>query len=102
MTTPFLPLLNNKPPFPELVSGYTEIELRKIASLYDISIDGLLKSFLMEVGRCAGGMFSDDAIPLYRQLWSVRTHLLFQVGFYETLQEAGAFGHLKSPFVLGW
>jgi len=79
--------------------GYREGELRKIERLYDISIAGDFAQFMLRAGRCDGGALGDDPIILYRPAWNVRTQILFQVNFFTSLQEIGAFYFLKKPFV---
>lgn len=81
------------------VSGYEEIELKKIEALYGISIHGELKDFMLHAGRCDGGLIGDDPIILYRPAWSVRAHLRLQLGFFSELQEIGAYDYIKKPFV---
>ena len=60
------------------VEGYTEEEIKRIEKLYDINIKGILKNFMLEMGRSSGGLLGDIPIILYRDLWSVRAHLIIQ------------------------
>ncbi len=83
-----------------LMRGYDQAELRKLEELYDIVIDGELASFLVKAGRSDGGVIGDDPVVLYRSAWSVRAHILFQLGLIESLQDAGAWVHVKKPFVV--
>ena len=82
--------------------GYAPSELQAIGRLYNINVVGQLALFLAEVGRCDGGIMGDSSIPLYRPSWRVREHLLFQIGFFNDMQEAGHFGYLNKPFVFAW
>ncbi|ATQ79006.1 hypothetical protein CR152_19990 [Massilia violaceinigra] len=79
--------------------GYHEFELRRIERLYGINIGGDFSEFLLKAGRCDGGVIGDDPLIIYRPTWSVRTHLLFQVNFFNGLQEIGAFEFINKPFV---
>ena len=60
------------------VEGYTKEEIIKIERLYDINIKGALKDFMLEMGRSSGGLLGDDPIILYRDLWTVRDHIIVQ------------------------
>ena len=70
---------------PSRVLGYSAEELVKIEKLYDIKISGFLRDFMLEAGRCDGGLIGDDPIILYRSNWSVRDHVITQNGFREEL-----------------
>ncbi|WP_444906294.1 hypothetical protein ACJJIR_17415 [Microbulbifer sp. SSSA008] len=80
-------------------SGYSELELKKIARLYDIKIKGQLESFLGEMGKSDGGVIGDSVIQLYRPSWKVREHILFQLDFFNQMQEEGFYDFLNKPFV---
>ena len=80
--------------------GYTEEELEVIARVYNINLHGQLKAFLAEMGRSDGGLIGDSMIMLYRSHWRVRQHLLFQMGLFDNLQEAGLYDQLNRPFVV--
>jgi len=41
----------------------------------------------------------DDSLIIYRKSWSVRSQLLFQINFFNDLQEIGAWDFLNKPFV---
>lgn len=77
--------------YPELevdakyIKGYSEDEIRKINCLYDIEIKGHLYDFLLCMGRCSGGLFSDNALMFYRGNKSVRSQMLSQYTFNEDL-----------------
>ena len=76
------------------VIGYTEYELKKIEALYNISINGQFRDFMLLAGRCSGGVLNDDPIILYRPSWSVRTQIMFQSKLFDELQSIGAFDFL--------
>lgn len=85
------------------ILGYSENELIKIERLYDIKFRGEFREFMLNIGRCDGGLIGDDPIILYRSLWSVRAQILFQIGLYESLQDIQAHSFLrKKPFVFSW
>lgn len=85
---------------PLQVIGYSESELATIEKLYDIQICGDFRNFMLEMGRCSGGLIGDDPIVLYRPLWSVRTQILFQCGFYQSLSDSKIYGLIpQKPFV---
>lgn len=71
--------------YPELeidiskIKGYTGDEIQKIERLYDIKIVGQLRDFLSCMGRCSGGFFGDDLLMFYREIKSVRSHVLSQL-----------------------
>lgn len=79
--------------------GYSPEEMRKIERLYGITISGELASFMELAGRSDGGVIGDDPIIFYRSYWPVRTHILFQVNFFNSLQEISAWDYLNAPFV---
>ncbi|MDK4791427.1 MAG: hypothetical protein OC189_05200 [Acinetobacter sp.] len=82
-----------------LIKGYNYAEIKQIERLYDIEIKGDFKFFLERIGRCDGGLLGDDPLILYREAWNVRTHFLFQMAFFNDLQEIGAWDFLNKPFV---
>jgi hypothetical protein len=82
----------------ERMVGYDEAEIQKIERLYGVVISGDFSSFLRRAGRSDGGVVGDDPFIIYRN-WNVRTHILFQVGFFNDLQEIGAWEYLNKPFV---
>jgi hypothetical protein len=84
------------------VAGYSEDELKKIEKLYDVRLLGSFRQFMTEMGRCSGGLLGDDPIILYRPAWSVRGQILFQVKFFSSMQDIGAFDYLEKPFVFSW
>ncbi|MFB2587744.1 hypothetical protein [Acinetobacter sp. c1-l78] len=85
------------------IEGYSEVELLKIEKLYDIKIQGEFRDFMLKLGRCDGGLIGDDPIILYRDFWSVRGQVLFQLDLYEGLQNIKAYDLLKNkPFIFAW
>lgn len=93
-------LAGEKPYDPDSVAGYTKSEIEKIELLYDIQVNGDLRDFLLEMGRCDGGLTGDEPIILYRPAWSMRAQLMTQIGFFTALQELGKFEFLAGkPFV---
>mgnify|MGYP001101860842 CR=1 FL=1 len=83
-----------------LALGYDTHELGQIERLYDIKVQGQLKSFLYEMGKSDGGVIGEYLIPLYTPSWGIRSHLLFQVDFFDQMQEAGHYTFLNKPFVV--
>lgn len=79
--------------------GYEDDELDKISRLYNLTIDGQIKSFLKIMGKSDGGVIGDSMIQLYRPSWKVREHLIFQVDFFNQMQEEGFYDYLNQPFV---
>lgn len=71
------------------VKGYTEDEIEKLEKLFDIQINGQLKRFLLEMGRCGGGLIGDDPIILYRPNMRLRDFVLLQHGLREEIYETG-------------
>jgi len=82
--------------------GYTESEVDDIKRLYNIEVKGQLEAFLLEMGKSDGGGIGDAMIPLYRPSWMVREHLLFQLDFFNQMQEEGYYDYLNKPFVIAW
>lgn len=79
--------------------GYTNEQLAAISRLYNVRVDGQLGEFLSVMGRCDGGMFGPEVIPLYKPSWRVREHLLFQTDFLTQMQDGGFYKYLGMPFV---
>jgi len=82
----------------ERMVGYSDIEIEKIERLYGIKVSGELASFLRRAGRSDGGVIGDDPLTIYRN-WTVRTHILFQINFFNDLQDICAFDNLNRPFI---
>lgn len=80
--------------------GYSDTELRRIEKLYDIIIASELEQFMLKAGRSDGGTIGDDPLIIYRPSWTVRGQILFQVNFFESMQDIGAWDFLKRPFVI--
>ena len=80
--------------------GYSAVELDKIEHLYNITITGDFRDFMLEIGRCSGGLVSDESIILYRNAWDIRTQLFTQFIFLNDLQDAGLYNLLQpQPFL---
>jgi len=79
--------------------GYSESEIEKLERLYGIQLSGDFRAFMERAGRCDGGIIGDDPFIIYRPHWSVRTHILFQVNFFSSLQAIGAWDYLDRVFV---
>lgn len=79
--------------------GYSNDELCRLEKLYDIEINGQLRQFLSIAGRSDGGLIGDDPIILYRNSWSVRTHILTNADLFRSLQDIGAWDFLSNPFL---
>lgn len=100
MITNYLSLLDTLPADRRAcVLGYRDDEIKKIESLYGIVIDGEFREFMQIAGRCDGGLVGDDPLIVYRNQWNARTHILFQMTFFNDLQDLGAWGYLNKPFV---
>ena len=71
---------------PTRVIGYSEDEVAQIERLYDINIKGDFRDFMLEMGRCSGGLFGDE-IVFYRDRsnFPVRRNLLAQVFLFEEI-----------------
>lgn len=82
--------------------GYSEDEIGQIERLYGILVRGQLREFLLAAGRAGGVLFGDDPIILYREAWSVRTQILFQVKLFTALQDIKAWGSINKPFAVSW
>lgn len=53
------------PFYPERVKGYSEAEVDLIASWYNLNIYGQFRQFLLQMGRCSGGLLWGDNFPMY-------------------------------------
>ncbi len=83
----------------EFIKGYSPDEIAQIERLYNIDVKDDFKCFLEKIGHCDGGCMGDDSLIIYRKSWSVRSQLLFQINFFNDLQEIGAWDFLNKPFV---
>ncbi|MEN4981653.1 SMI1/KNR4 family protein [Acinetobacter modestus] len=57
------------PYFPEWVEGYTEQELAVISKKCNIEITGQFREFLLQMGKCSGGLLWGDDFPMYDHRW---------------------------------
>jgi hypothetical protein len=81
------------------LTGYTHDEIAKIEQLYRMRIDGDLRVFLYEMGRCSRGALACNSLIFYKPSYSVRDHVLLQMGFINLLKDAAQFSLIKSkPF----
>jgi hypothetical protein len=84
-----------------LITGYSEAELGKIETLYDLSITGDLRKFLLMMGRCDAGLIGDDPLILYRGSWTAQDQLEFQHAFRRRLVQAELEVYCEEkPFVI--
>ncbi len=60
------------------VVGYSEEELKKIEDFYLIKIAGDLRDFMLEMGRCSGGLIRTGNLNFYDKHATIRNHLLLQ------------------------
>jgi hypothetical protein len=90
---------NRYPSALDRMVGYDGDEIRKIERLYGVVISEDFEYFMSRAGRSDGGVVGDDPLIIYRPSWSVRTHILFQVDFFNSLQEIGGWDYLNKPFV---
>ena len=52
----FYDLVSKSPLFnPDMALGYSDSQIKKIAKLHYIKIDGMLYDYLLNIGRCNGG-----------------------------------------------
>ena len=91
---------------PDLVSGYSDEEIRKIELLYDIKVTGDFYDFMNDMGRCDGGLVGGYPINLYRTSMTVRRHILFQLRLESDFKEFQIEAGLKllnyKPFIFSW
>lgn len=50
----------------DLVSGYSEEEIKEIEKINNISVHGQLKELLQAMGKCSGGLLFGDSFYIYR------------------------------------
>jgi len=74
---------------PQWVEGYTDEEIARLETIFDISIDGDLRCFFSQVGRCFGGILGDESMIPYRDHWLHQQHLDFQNACRDDLIEIG-------------
>lgn len=95
--------------YPELeinlaeIKGYSNEEIRKIESLYDINITNQLYDFLVCMGRYSGGFFCDYPLMFYRSKKNVRSHILSQIKLREDLSSLQQWELLRQkPFLISF
>lgn len=71
------------------VQGYSEEEINQIERLHDINIEDDFRDFMLEMGRCSGGLFGDEII-FYRDQYQfpVKRHILAQSGMADDASDA--------------
>ncbi|WP_322842839.1 SMI1/KNR4 family protein [Acinetobacter sp. Ag2] len=67
------------PFFPEKVKGYTEQEIAEIGKNCNLDIHGQFKEFLLQMGKCSGGLLWGDDFPMYSHRWQALSFKNFQV-----------------------
>lgn len=53
------------PFYPEKVQGYTEQEVELIAKNLNLDIHGQFRDFLLQIGKCSGGLLLSDEFYMY-------------------------------------
>ena len=84
------------------VEGYSLSEIKRIEKLYDITVQGDFLEFMLKMGRCSGGLFGDEPIILYRDDWTVRNQVLFQITILEFLHNNHYEMRVQQPFCFSW
>ncbi|REF27235.1 hypothetical protein BDD26_1991 [Xenorhabdus cabanillasii] len=93
--------------YPELtidityIKGYSEEDIVKLERLYDIKIQGQLLDFLIHMGRCSGGFFSNQPLSFYSKTANIRDEIKFQIGCEDGLREVQRFDLIEQkPFFI--
>lgn len=66
------------PFFPEMVEGYTEQEIDLIARNCNLDIHGQFREFLLQMGKCSGGLIWGWDFTMYNPYWNPLDFQLFQ------------------------
>lgn len=66
------------PFYPEKVKGYTEQEIELIAKNCNLDIHGQFRDFLLQMGKCSGGLLWGDEFYMYSYKWSLKNFLNYQ------------------------
>lgn len=93
--TEYLPLSHGAP------SGYSTEEIEVLERVYAFRAVGMLREFLMSMGRSAGGVLCRDESLLYFSEFDLRDHLIFQYDFVQNLRKTDNHDHIEMPFVFG-
>lgn len=56
---------SNFPFYPELIEGYSQKEVKEIEDLYNLEIHGQFRQFLLQMGKCSGGLLWGDEFVIY-------------------------------------
>lgn len=68
----------NIPYYHKLIKGYTEQELAVISKKYNLEITGQFREFLLQMGKCSGGLLWGDDFPMYDHRWGLLSFENFQ------------------------
>jgi len=99
----FYDLLSESPLFnPDMMIGYSEQEIHKIARLRDINIEGMLYDYLLDIGRCDSATFAAPDIQLAAYFPpSIRAHIHRHQDFMEQLLETRNEQHVETkPYLI--
>ena len=66
------------PFYPEKVQGYSEQEVELIAEKCNLDIHGQFREFLLQMGRCSGGLLLGDEFAIYNNNWSLNDFYNYQ------------------------
>ncbi|MBJ9957096.1 SMI1/KNR4 family protein [Acinetobacter courvalinii] len=69
------------PFYPEHIQGYTEQEISQIAEIYNLKIHGQFREFLLQMGRCSGGLLWGDSVLMYGPAWEKQKYKDLQQTF---------------------
>jgi len=62
------------PFYPEHIRGYTEEEVDQIAEIYNLDIHGQFREFLLQMGRCSGGLLWGHTVSMYCHTWRIEDY----------------------------
>lgn len=65
------------PFYPEFIQGYTQQEINQIAEIYNLDIHGQFQEFLLQMGRCSGGLLW-GTVSMYRYSWNREAYRGYQ------------------------
>lgn len=71
------------PFYPEKVQGYTEQEVELIAKNLNLDIHGQFRDFLLQIGKCSGGLLWSDEFYMY----DYRCEKDFFINYQKNIQE---------------
>ncbi|EPJ3733639.1 SMI1/KNR4 family protein, partial [Acinetobacter baumannii] len=67
----------------EKVQGYTEQEVELIAKNLNLDIHGQFRDFLLQIGKCSGGLLWSDEFYMY----DYRCEKVFFINYQKNIQE---------------